>query len=206
MKTKHTKNLATPAKSKAQMSTISQLILAPIHQLAATVKDVELLPTIHIIERNTRYLLSLVNQIIEMYTPGNRRQRQSKINIDLTHAYAQVEIEQLDKLFMKKLLAIMEDHYSHPDFGIAELRDRLGMSSTPFYKKIQTLTGLTPSHFIRLYRLQTAKRLLEDNAGSKNISVSEVAYMVGFNDPKYFSRCFMQHYHCSPSDILQPTR
>jgi len=77
------------------------------------------------------------------------------------------------------------------------------MSMTPFYKKISALTGLTPALFIRLYRLQTAKKMLEDHAGDKGLSVSEIAYMVGFNDPKYFSKCFQNQYHVLPSAILQ---
>jgi AraC-like DNA-binding protein len=45
--------------------------------------------------------------------------------------------------------------------------------------------------------------MLEDHAGDKGISVSEIAYMVGFNDPKYFSKCFQNQYHVLPSAILQ---
>ncbi|MBD0278757.1 MAG: helix-turn-helix transcriptional regulator [Bacteroidota bacterium] len=68
-----------------------------------------------------------------------------------------------------------------------------------FYKKFKSLTGLTPVEFVRDMRLQRAKQLLD--AGGNN--VSEVAYEVGFSNPKYFSTCFKEKYHVSPSDYMK---
>ena len=133
----------------------------------------------------------------------NQKKRQSELTFDLTTAYAKVNIEKTDKVFMQRLLDILENNYINSQYGVTDLQAELNMSSTPFHKKIMTLTGLTPSHFIRLYRLQTAKKILEAHAGEKSISISEVAYAVGFNDPKYFSKCFMNQYNILPSDILR---
>lgn len=137
---------------------------------------------------------------------NNRKQKQSELTFDLTKVYDEVDIEKKDKVFMEKILDILKNNYTNSEFGVTELQAKLGMSSTPFYKKIAVLTGLTPSHFIRLYRLQTAKKILESHVGDKGISISEIAYMVGFNDPKYFSRCFINQYNVLPSDILQPSK
>lgn len=134
---------------------------------------------------------------------SNRRQQQDEVSFDLKNAYASVNIERPDKVFMENLLGILKDNYTDPEFNVPQLQSRMCMSMTPFYKKISALTGLTPALFIRLYRLQTAKKMLEDHAGDKGISVSEIAYMVGFNDPKYFSKCFQNQYHVLPSAILQ---
>lgn len=134
---------------------------------------------------------------------NNRKQKQSELTFDLTNVYAKVDIEKKDEVFMGKVLDIMKNNYADSEFGVTELQAQLGMSSTPFYKKIAVLTGLTPSHFIRLYRLQTAKKIIESHIGDRGVSVSEIAYMVGFNDPKYFSRCFINQYNVLPSDILQ---
>lgn len=133
----------------------------------------------------------------------NRRQQQSELSFDLKNAYANVNIERSDKVFMENLLSILRDNYMNPDFSVPQLQSLMCMSMTPFYKKISALTGLTPALFIRLYRLQTARKLLEAHTGDSGISVSEIAYQVGFNDPKYFSKCFQNQYHVLPSSILQ---
>lgn len=134
---------------------------------------------------------------------SNQRQRQSELAFDLKNAYANVNIVPSDKVFMENLLSILKDNYMNPDFNVPQLQSLMCMSITPFYKKISALTGLTPALFIRLYRLQTARKLLEEAAGDSGVNVSEVAYMVGFNDPKYFSKCFQKQYHVLPSTILQ---
>lgn len=134
---------------------------------------------------------------------SNRQQQQHEVSFDLRNAYANVNIERSDKVFMENLLNILKDNYTNPEFNVPQLQSLMCMSMTPFYKKISALTGLTPALFIRLYRLQTAKKMLEDHAGDKGISISEIAYMVGFNDPKYFSKCFQNQYHVLPSAILQ---
>ncbi|MBR0052680.1 MAG: response regulator [Bacteroidales bacterium] len=133
---------------------------------------------------------------------SNRKQQQNELSFDLGSAYANVNIERSDKTFMENLLGILKDNYANPEFNVPQLQSLMCMSMTPFYKKISALTGLTPALFIRLYRLQTAKKMLEDHAGDKGLSVSEIAYMVGFNDPKYFSKCFQNQYHVLPSAIL----
>lgn len=92
--------------------------------------------------------------------------------------------------------------YSNPDFGVTELQSELGVSSTSLYKKITALTGLSAMQFIRLYRLQTARNILEQQTSDNRKNVSEVAYMVGFNDPKYFTRCFVKQYGIQPSTLI----
>ncbi len=115
----------------------------------------------------------------------------------------ELEVEHPDKTFMKRLLEVMKENYGNADFGVPELQQEMNMSSTPFYKKVSALTGQTPSHFMRQYRLQVAMKLLEAHAGRNDITVSELAYKVGYNNPKYFSRCFMESYKVLPSAILQ---
>jgi AraC-like DNA-binding protein len=72
----------------------------------------------------------------------------------------------------------------------------MAMSRTTFYKKFKSLTGMAPVEFVRDMRLQRGRQLLD--AGTNN--VSEVAYSVGFSNPKYFSTCFKEKYHVSPSE------
>ncbi|MBQ6578670.1 MAG: response regulator [Bacteroidales bacterium] len=146
-------------------------------------------------------LLARIDNILK-----NRKARQSELSFDLSGAYAAVNIENSDKAFMRNLLSIMKENYTDPEFNVPQMQTRMCMSMTPFYKKITALTGLTPALFIRLYRLQTAKKILEDHKGDSGISVSEVAYMVGFNDPKYFTKCFHKQFGILPSSVLQGGR
>lgn len=99
--------------------------------------------------------------------------------------------------FMERATEIMEQNYSNSEFGIDAFVEALGMSRSLASKRMNQETGLSMSQFIRNYRLNVARNLLLDNWAERNIT--EIAYKVGFNDPKYFTRCFTKQYGCSPS-------
>ena len=102
---------------------------------------------------------------------------------------------------MQLAMNILEKNYADPQFGVKDLTERLNISYTVIYKKFVSLTGLPPVRFIQLYRLQIAKKILESS--TNNIIVSEIAYRVGFNDPKYFTRCFVKQYTQTPSSFFK---
>ena len=83
----------------------------------------------------------------------------------------------------------------NPDFSVEKLSRELGISRVHLYKKLTALTGKTPIEFIRIMRLKRAAQLL----GKSQLSVSEIAYEVGFNDPRYFSRYFKVEFGVLPS-------
>lgn len=131
----------------------------------------------------------------------NRNLRQKKfVEEDLNVSL--LEVGQSDQHFMSEVMDILEKNYTDSEFGVKELADKLNISYTLIYKKFTSLTGLPPVRFILLYRLQIAKKILE-NSKNNNIIVSEIAYRVGFNDPKYFSRCFVKQYKVTPSSIIK---
>ena len=105
------------------------------------------------------------------------------------------------KNFMTRATEIMEQNYSNSEFGIDEFAEALGMSKSSVSKRLNQETGLSTTKFIRNYRLNVAKKLLLDNWANRN--VTEIAYKVGFNDPKYFTRCFTKQYGCSPSSYVE---
>lgn len=142
-------------------------------------------------------LLARIDNIL-----NDKKQQQEELSFDLENSYATVNIDRSDKAFMEQLMNVLKENYTDPEFSIPKLQTLMCMSMTPFYKKVSSLTGLTPAMLIRRYRLQTAKTLMENNL-DKGINVSEIAYMVGFNDPKYFSKCFSKEYHIKPSELLQ---
>lgn len=141
-------------------------------------------------------LLAHINAIL---TNKNRRQKkfvEEDLNVSL------LKIGHTDQQFMSEVMDILENNYTNSEFGVKELTDKLNISYTLIYKKFISLTGLPPVRFILLYRLKIAKKILE-NSKNNNIIVSEIAYKVGFNDPKYFSRCFVKQYKITPSSILK---
>lgn len=111
------------------------------------------------------------------------------------------EVGQPDKNFLNEVISLLEKYHASPDFGVKELVDKLNLSYAVIYKKLVSLTGLSPVRFIMLYRLRRAKTLLENS--SRNVAVSEIAYRVGFNDPKYFTRVFVKHYGITPSEMVK---
>lgn len=102
---------------------------------------------------------------------------------------------QLDKEFLDNAMVAIEENMANPEFSITDFCRALGMSRTSVYNKIKTLTGQGPNDFIRIVRLNKSKELLQ----SQKYTIGEVATMVGFSDPKYFSTCFKKQFGVSPS-------
>lgn len=111
------------------------------------------------------------------------------------------ETEEKTKPFIDSLMEVMEQNYSDSRFGVQELADAMGMSRTMLSKKLNADTGQPTIQFIRNYRLEIAKRMMEENLANRNIA--EIAYRVGFNDPKYFTRCFTKYYGVAPSAYIE---
>ena len=101
------------------------------------------------------------------------------------------------KSFMERATDILEHHYMDSQFDITEFADAMSMSKSLLAKRIKEETGQSTSQFIRNYRLSIARELILENYANRNIT--EIAYRVGFNDPKYFTRCFTQLYGTAPS-------
>lgn len=101
----------------------------------------------------------------------------------------------LDREFMEKVLAVVEASYSDPEFQVDDLCREVAMSRTALFNKLKALSGKGPNDFIRIYRLDKARKLLE----SGEYTIAEVADEVGFSDAKYFSSCFKRAFGVSPS-------
>jgi len=102
-----------------------------------------------------------------------------------------------DEVFLENLVNLVENQLSNPDFRTEELANDLNMSYSAIYRKFQALTGKKIVDFVRTMRLKKAAVLI----GDCNYSVSEAAFLVGFNDPKYFSKCFKKEFGKSPRKL-----
>ncbi len=103
-----------------------------------------------------------------------------------------------DKELIDKVDKVIEDYLSNSDFNIDVLVKEIGMGRSKLYSRIKEVTGLTPNGYIMDYKMKKASYCLRTD---KRLSVSEVAYMLGFSSAKYFSLCFKEHYGITPSKI-----
>ena len=98
--------------------------------------------------------------------------------------------------FLAKLLNIMDKQMDNNTLTVDDLVDEMGMGRTVFFNKLKSLTGLSPVEFVREMRIRRAAKLLED----KQYNITEVTYMVGMNDSRYFAKCFKSTYGVTPSE------
>ena len=106
------------------------------------------------------------------------------------------QIVDTDKKMMEKLMEYLNQHIGEAELRIEDLADAVGMGRTSFYSKLKTIVGMTPVDFVRHIRIQRAEYLIIHS----NDTFSQVAYAVGFSDPKYFSRCFKKETGMTPSE------
>ena len=143
---------------------------------------------------NANILRAKVNSIIS----NRERLRQSfgqKLPFELTAS----ETTSKDEQFLKKIYQIIEKNISNPDFNIEHFSEEIGMSRAGLYRKIKFLTNLAPNEFIKHYRLQVSLKYLRET----DLSISEISYKTGFNNPAYFTNCFKKVHKISPSEYLQ---
>lgn len=110
---------------------------------------------------------------------------------------ADSHLEDRDKQFLKQLHAIILKNLSDSEFGVEDIGKQIGLSRVQLYRKVKAMTGSSVVDLLRKARLAKAKRLLE----SRSMSVSEVAYDVGFSAPSYFTKCFKDEYGMLPGDV-----
>ena len=142
-------------------------------------------------------LLTRIENILE-----NRRryQRQFRANMDVE--VLNIEEESGDKKFINQVMEVVKEHYKDPYFEVSDYSEAVGVSISLLNKKLQNLIGQSAGQFIRNYRLNTARELILKNRETKQMNIAEIAYEVGFNDPKYFARCFSKQFNMKPSDLM----
>lgn len=98
---------------------------------------------------------------------------------------------------LEKIINLVKENYSNPMYSLADIVRELGMSKATLSRRLKSITDKTPMEIMTEYRLSMAKSLLEDG----QMSVSDVAYAVGFNDPSYFSRRFKEVFGTNPKSM-----
>jgi signal transduction histidine kinase/ligand-binding sensor domain-containing protein/DNA-binding response OmpR family regulator len=136
-----------------------------------------------VLESRIRNLMSLRQNLRSLFSKRNAIKA------------SEIPITSVDEQFIQRLIQFIEENVSNSNLSVLDMCRELGVSRAQFFKKIQALTGKSPLEIVREIRLQHAVQLLEKS----QLSVAEIAYKVGFNTPKYFTRYFKEVYHVLPS-------
>lgn len=124
---------------------------------------------------------------------------QKILNTKLKIEPKDISITSLDNKFMEQALGLIEKNIADTAFTVEEFSRKMGISRMQLYKKLVSLTGKTPLEFIRIFRLKRAAQFLKES----QLTISEIAYQVGFNDPKNFSKHFRKVFKMLPSKYLK---
>ena len=106
--------------------------------------------------------------------------------------------ENLDSAFMRQFMKLVEESFQDPEFNIEKVSEQIGLSRVHLYRKVKGALGVSPTDFLRDYRLKRAADMLRE----KRYTVSEVAYQTGFTSPAYFTKCFKQAYGVTPTEYV----
>ena len=142
-------------------------------------------------------LRAQINSIIE--NRNLMRERFIKSPLDFYKKASNDDAEErMNAEFVNKLNTLILDNLMNKDFSIDNLARMFYMSRSNFHKRVKGVTGQTPNDYIRIVRLNKSAELL----ATGKYQIVEVCYMVGFNTPSYFSKCFQEHFHKLPKDYL----
>lgn len=139
-----------------------------------------------------------MESLLKQYQMAEAQREADPVATDAGHKYKLSEptIVDEDEQLMNRLMQFLEERIGDESLKIDEMAEAVGLSRTVFYEKIRSLMGVSPSDFLRQLRMQRACQLI---TGSK-LPFSQIAYSVGFSDPKYFTKCFKKHTGMTPSE------
>jgi YesN/AraC family two-component response regulator len=143
---------------------------------------------------NSAVLLARIQNLID-----HKLKADEKLAEQLFAGIKDVKVSHADEDFLKACVACVQRHLADADFSLPAFAEEMNMSTSALYKRLRATTGLTTSAFIRTLRMKSAQRLLQQNPHAR---ISDVAYAVGYTDPKYFSSCFKKDFGVLPSEFL----
>lgn len=124
----------------------------------------------------------------------SRIKLREKYSRDLTLQPVNIAITSIDEKFLEKTMRYIETNMAEESLTVEGLSKEIGMSKATLYRKLKALTNQNTNEFIRTVRLNRAAQLLKQ----QKLNVSEIAYLVGFNDQDYFRKCFKEQFGCTP--------
>lgn len=151
------------------------------------------------LKARVRNLLAQRQKLQELY-----RQKLANVAAEATESgkaeeKKETEMSPIDRKFMDKLMELMEKNMDNGELLVDDLVQELAVSRSVFFKKLKTLTGLAPVEFIKEIRINRAAQLI----GEGQYSMTQISYMVGINDPRYFSKCFKHKFGMTPTEYRE---
>jgi signal transduction histidine kinase/DNA-binding response OmpR family regulator len=143
---------------------------------------------------NNEIVKATVLQLIE-----ERKKLHTRYSQELVLRPVDIVINSVEEKFIEKLQLILNKELANSEFSSDDFATSIGMSRMQLHRKLKSLLGVSTSEFLRNERLKASTELLKK--GKANIS--EIAYSVGFNDVSYFSKCFKEMYHCTPTEYME---
>lgn len=139
---------------------------------------------------NAKILLARCNNLIR-----NRLLMQSRFAKEVTAEVDLLAVNPMDKIFLDKVINVVDKYIDSEEFDIAVLCRELGVGRTLLHAKFKALTGMTPNEFVLNHRLKKAALLLKNEP---HLQIAEISDKLGFGSPRYFTRCFKNHYNTTP--------
>jgi signal transduction histidine kinase/DNA-binding response OmpR family regulator/ligand-binding sensor domain-containing protein len=141
---------------------------------------------------NMEFLRIRINNLIQA-----KEKTREKVLRDLITRPGEIAIHSEDEKMLAKIKDLLEENIANPDFDVESLSQEFYLSRFHFSRKIKQITGLSPKDIINSFRLKRAGQILQQN----KLTVSEIAYMVGFDHPNSFTRAFRKYYNMTPSEF-----
>lgn len=128
-----------------------------------------------------------------------RKKLKERFGRQLVVQPTEVTVTSTDEKFLQNVFASLEKNLSHADFDVSTFCREMGVSQTHMHRKLTALLGQSANDLIRSFRLKRAASLL----GQQHGNVSEIAFMVGFTNPNYFSKCFRDQFGQTPTEYAR---
>lgn len=154
---------------------------------------------------NTLYLKARIISLLNLRKQLQENFRQSLLTnpTNLTGeqmpTLSQPQLTPYDQLFIRQIIDFMEENMDNAELTVDDIAQALALGRTVFYKKVKTIVGLSPIDFIGELRIKRAIQLFD----SGECNISQIAYLTGFSDPKYFSRCFKRQVGMTPTQYRE---
>ena len=187
-----------------QISHIPVIILTAKNDEGAKTKAITLGANAYITKPFSKeYLLARIDQLLAERKLFRERIRQQMENQTTTEedSYEQFLVKK-DVQFLEKIHQVIEENMDDSDFNIDTIASGIGLSRSAFFKKLKSLTGLAPVDLVKEIRLNKSIELIKNT----DLSVSEIAFAVGFKDSGYYSKCFRKKYNQSPREYMNEWR
>lgn len=188
-------DLCEAIKSNIKYSHIPLILLTAKTDIQSKVEGMEL-GADNYIEKpfSTKYLKACISNLLDNREKLRKIFTQSPLSDSKILAHTKADEE-----FINHLNEVIEQNYSNSEFSMDDMAKEFNMSRASFYRKISGLIDMSPNDYLRFARLKKAAQLFKD----EKLRVNEACYLVGFNSPSYFAKCFQKQFGISPKDFLE---